>query len=135
MSSIPVTVVIPILNEAQNLPQYLSCLSRFSEIIVVDSGSTDNSIQIALEYNVKVVDFKWNGKFPKKRNWVLQNYKFNNDWVFFLDVDEYINDEFVDEINSKINKTSHSGFWLQFTNYFMGRKLRFGDSFTKLALF
>ena len=34
------------------------------------------------------IDFKWDGKFPKKRNWVLRNYKFKTPWVLFLDADE-----------------------------------------------
>ena len=63
---LPITVVIPVKNEGRNLPQCLSKLRRFVKIIVVDSGSTDNTKDIAESFGCEFVTFNWNGHFPKK---------------------------------------------------------------------
>lgn len=132
---IPVTVVIPVKNEEVNLPRCLERLSRFSEVLVVDSGSTDATRKIAEESGARLIDFDWNGRFPKKRNWVLRNVPLANDWVLFLDADEYICDAFADEVEAAIGQEAVSGFWITYHNYFMGRILRHGDPMRKLALF
>lgn len=109
--------------------------AKLGSVLVVDSGSTDETQQIADELGAKVLDFKWDGKFPKKRNWTLHNYDFKTEWVLFLDADEFISDEFVAEVRRAIAETDKVGFWLNFENHFMGKKLRGGDPFRKLALF
>jgi glycosyltransferase involved in cell wall biosynthesis len=103
---IPVTVVVPIKNEAANLEQCLSRLHSFAEVLVVDSGSTDNSIGLAQGHGAKVIQFKWNGQFPKKRNWCLRNYQFTTDWVLFLDADEYVTPEFLTELEQAVSTKS-----------------------------
>ena len=109
--------------------------TKLDPILVVDSGSTDETKQIAHELGAEVLNFEWDGKFPKKRNWILRNYDFKTEWVLFLDADEFINDAFIAEVQGAISTTDKVGFWLNFENYFMGKKLRGGDPFRKLALF
>src|SRR5437762_12100224 len=70
---VPVTVLIPTLNEAKNLPRCLDHLTWADEIVVVDSCSTDDTARIARAYGASVLPFRWNGQWPKKRNWTLQN--------------------------------------------------------------
>lgn len=132
---IPISVIVPVKNEEINLPLCLQRLGRFSEILVVDSGSTDATCEIAAANGARVVDFRWNGKFPKKRNWVLRNVKLMNDWVFFLDADEYVSDQFIDEVERAISENTFHGFWITYQNYFMGRLLKHGDPMRKLSLF
>jgi glycosyltransferase involved in cell wall biosynthesis len=131
----PVSICIPVKDEEQNLPFCLASVVCFSEVIVVDSQSSDSTVSIAERANAKVLQFHWNGRFPKKRNWVLRSYQFANPWVLFLDADERVTPEFVSEMTSLLPNTSHSGFWISFDNHFMGARLRYGDSFRKLALF
>ena len=90
MSKIPVTVVVPVKNEEPNMVRCLDRLTGFDQVMVIDSKSTDKTAQIALEYGAEVHQFDWNGQFPKKRNWVLRNLNIKNEWVLFLDADEYI---------------------------------------------
>lgn len=132
---LPVTVVLPIRNEEKNLSDCLLRLGRFAEVIVVDSQSTDRSADIARRFNASFVQFKWDGNYPKKRNWVLLNHKLANPWVLFLDADEFVDDRFCNEVAAKILAGAHSGFWLNYTNYFLGRQLRYGVPQRKLALF
>jgi len=131
---IPVTVVIPIKDEAPNLPACLGKLHRFAQVLVVHSGSTDGSIEIAEQMGAQVLQFDWDGRFPKKRNWVLRHYEFQTEWVLFLDADEQATPEFVRELERVLPATRCNGFWLGFQNYFMGRLLRHGDQMRKLAL-
>ena len=132
---LPVTVVVPVKNEERNLPECLVHLSGFSRIVVVDSNSCDATREIAGSNGADVINFEWNGKFPKKRNWYLRNYPPKTPWVLFLDADEFVTPEFLGELAEVIPTTKHDGFWLTYHNYFMNRYLRHGDVFTKLALF
>jgi len=134
MSVIPVSICIPVKNEEKNLPMCLAELTNFDDIVVIDSGSTDQTVLIAQERGATVLQFEWNGKFPKKRNWALRNYKFKYPWILFLDADEIMNSTFVEELKRVLPTTSHVGFWISFTNWFMGTPLHHGDTFHKLSL-
>ena len=68
---LPITVVIPVKNEEKNIADCLETLRSFEDVIVVDSGSTDKTVKIVKENEIKLIEFNWDGKFPKKRNWVL----------------------------------------------------------------
>jgi glycosyltransferase involved in cell wall biosynthesis len=133
--SLPVTVVIPVKNEEKNLPSCLAKLVDFAEILVVDSASDDQTRSIAEEAGAKVLDFHWRGGFPKKRNWVLLNYPFTTPWVLFLDADEQLSEAFRHELSKKVEEGVHTGFWLNYRNYFFGKMLRHGVPQRKLALF
>ncbi len=135
MSKIPVSVLVPIKNEERNLKQSLPLLSDFDEVIILDSQSTDASLKLAEQYNVRVEQFYWNGQFPKKRNWALRNIELRNEWVLFLDADEYVTPEFLNELREAISRPGYVGYWIPFRNYFMGRQLKQGDVFKKLPLF
>lgn len=135
MNKIAITVMVSVKNEALNLPSCLAKLQSFSQIIVVDSGSTDDTAKIAKEMNAEVLQFIWNGKFPKKRNWALKNAVINNEWVLFLDADEFITDNFIEEVEQKTKNNTYNAFTLQFENYFMGKRLKYGYGFYKNALF
>ncbi|MGQ7848814.1 glycosyltransferase family 2 protein [Granulosicoccus sp. 3-233] len=135
MNTVPVTVVVPTKNEEANLDECLSRLKNFQEVIVVDSESTDRTIDIAMSHGVKVINFVWDGKFPKKRNWVLMNCELNAEWVLFLDADEFVSVKFCESLESILRDTVHNGFWLNYEIYFLGKKLKHGIKQRKLALF
>lgn len=134
-AKIPVTVIIPVKNEEQNLPHCLELLSDFDEVIVVDSNSTDRTQEIVVESGRTFINFKWNGRFPKKRNWVLRNVPIRNNWVFFLDADEFVTDDFLSELKIAIENKECVGFWVHYTNDFLGKILKYGASMPKLPIF
>ena len=135
MQKLPVTVAIPTRNEAAGLPACLARLDRFAAVAVIDSGSTDGTAGIARAAGAEVVDFRWNGSFPKKRNWFLRHHPIATPWILFLDADELVDDAFCDELARTLPSTPHAGFWLNYDNWFLGRRLRHGESNRKLALF
>lgn len=135
MKKIPVTVVIPVKNEEKNLPKCLELLGDFDEVVVVDSNSTDRTPEIVEQFGAKYVNFTWNGQFPKKRNWTLRNVKLKNEWVFFLDADEFVTKEFKNELSRVLENTECVGFWVHYVNDFMGKVLRHGAAMPKLPLF
>ena len=134
-ADIPITVVVSVKNEEANLDRCLTPLARFREVIVVDSSSTDRSPSIAAAHGAKVLNFEWDGRYPKKRNWILLTQKLAHDWVLFLDADECVTDAFCDAAKRAVQNKDIQGYWLNYTNYFLGKSLRFGVPQRKLALF
>lgn len=131
------TIVIPVKNEEQNLPGCLAAIGHnfAQEIVVIDSESTDRTREIAESFGARVIDFQWNGQFPKKRNWYLRNHTPFTEWVLFLDADEYLTDEFKQALTHALKAPDKVGYWLNYTVYFMGKRLRGGYPLKKLALF
>lgn len=126
MTKVPVSILIPIRNEASNLARCLASVSWADEIFVVDSQSTDTSVAIAEKYGSVVVQFQFNGIWPKKKNWALENLPFRNEWVFILDADEVLpsnaEEEFCQVITSP--KEGIDGYWINRRFMFMGKWLR-----------
>jgi glycosyltransferase involved in cell wall biosynthesis len=122
---VPVSVIVPIKNEAGNLPRCLGCISWADEIFVVDSQSTDNSIEIAQQFGARVVQFQFNGTWPKKKNWALENLPFRNEWVFILDADEALPPAAEQEFAKAIAEAGEiAGYWINRRFMFMGKWLR-----------
>ena len=122
---VPISVLIPIKNEAENLPRCLSSVQWADEIFVVDSQSTDGSAEIAERCSAKVVQFEFNGTWPKKKNWALEHLPFKNDWVFILDADEVLPAEAENEFAGAIaNAGEIVGYFINRRFFFLGRWLR-----------
>jgi hypothetical protein len=91
-------------NEDQNIKSCLSKVVDFvDEIIIVDTGSTDNTKNIASEFTKKVYDFKWCNDFSKARNFAIS--KAANDWILVLDADEFVTNFFRDNVNKFIKNS------------------------------
>jgi glycosyltransferase involved in cell wall biosynthesis len=122
---VPVSLIVPIKDEAANLPRCLSSITWADEVFVVDSKSTDGSIEIAQAHGAKIVQFDFNGTWPKKKNWALENLPFRNEWVFILDADEVLPTEAREEFARVIaNAGAIAGYWINRRFMFMGRWLR-----------
>jgi glycosyltransferase involved in cell wall biosynthesis len=124
-SRVPVSVIVPIRNEATNLPRCLGSVHWADEIFVVDSQSTDDSVQIAAQHDARVEQFHFNGTWPKKKNWALENLPFRNEWVFILDADEVLPAGAEKELAAAIaNAGNIAGYWINRRFFFLGRWLR-----------
>ena len=126
---VPISIIIPIKNEAFNLPRCLAAVAWADEIFVVDSQSTDGSPAIAEAHGARVVQFHFNGTWPKKKNWALENLPFRNEWVFILDADEVMPPEAEQEFRAIVTTeekigNAPVGYWINRRFMFMGRWLQ-----------
>ena len=136
MSTVPVTVLLAVKNEEANLPRCLAGLRRAERVIVMDSHSTDRTVQIAQDGGIEVVQFDYQGGYPKKRQWALNNLDIRTDWVLLLDADEFVPPDLWDEIAVAVNAPSgFSGYFIVKGFHFLGRRFRFGGfSFAAVLL-
>lgn len=137
LSPLDLTIAIPVKNEEKNLKGCLDAIGKdlAKYIVIIDSGSSDSTISIGENFGAEVITFNWDGKFPKKRNWFLRNFKPTTKWVLFLDADEYLTEPFKSELRDKIETGGCIGYWLHYSIYFLGKKLKGGYPLRKLAIF
>ncbi|MCR2808899.1 glycosyltransferase family 2 protein [Microbacterium sp. zg.B185] len=124
-------------NEEAGLGNTLGQLSAFEDVIVVDSQSEDNTVEIAERHGARTVDFAWDGKYPKKKQWSLQNAGAVNEWVLLLDADEFPSLSLVRELailDDHLAESNHGAYDINLLYRFAGRYLRFGHVVTKRSL-
>ena len=91
--------------------------------------SSDRSVEISQEYGANVVQFNFNGRWPKKKNWSLENLPFRNEWVLIVDCDERITPELWDEIETNIKDDNYNGYYLNRKVFFLGKWIRYGGKY------
>jgi glycosyltransferase involved in cell wall biosynthesis len=134
--SLPVSVIVPVRNEAGNLPRCLESLRGVGEIYVIDSQSSDDTAEIARSFGATVVQFHYAGGWPKKRQWAMDTLPLPYDWVLLVDADEALTPELADEIRQAIQDPRFDGYYIRLQMFFLGRVLRHGGAgFYKLSLF
>lgn len=119
-----ISVLVPVKNEAENLRRCLPALAWADEVFVVDSQSTDETAEVAAEHGASVVQFHFNGTYPKKKNWSLDTLPFRNEWVLIVDADEVVVPELAAEIARRTLADEADGFYLNMKYYFLGRRIR-----------
>jgi glycosyltransferase involved in cell wall biosynthesis len=125
-SKVPVSLFVPCKNEEANLKRCLDSVAWVEDKFVVDSQSTDQSIEVAEKLGAKVVQFEYKGGWPKKKNWALQNLPFAHEWVLILDADECLPPEAEDEIRMIVSNPNekHVGYWINRRYFFLGKPLK-----------
>lgn len=123
---VPLSVLIPVLNEAENIAAAIESVRAASEVVVVDSGSTDATCEIASAHGARVVQFNYEPGRPKKKTWAISNVPFSNQWVLILDADERVTPELMREIASVIGDgtSTMNGYLIDREYVFLGRSLR-----------
>jgi glycosyltransferase involved in cell wall biosynthesis len=119
-----ISVLIPTCNEASNILDCLRSVAWANEIVVVDSRSTDDTRAIASGFGARVVDFAWDGRWPKKKNWALENIAWRNEWLLILDADERITASLAREIRAATVVSPLDGYFINRRFLFMGRWIR-----------
>lgn len=130
---IPVAAIVTTLNEEKNIARCLASLGRFDEVIVLDSQSTDKTLDVARSFGVTCISFAWNGQYPKKRQWALENLPLKHERVFFIDADEEATLKLCDEIAAL--DWAADGYFVRGRYVVNGKVLRFGLQNKKLCLF
>lgn len=134
-SKIPVSVVIITKNEERAIERCVSSVAGYDEVFVVDSHSTDSTAQIAKDCGAEVVPFSWNGQYPKKKQWALENLPISHDWVFYLDGDEYSSPAFDAEVRRIVAAPQAQAYDVPLDYVFLDRPLRHGHKVFKRVLF
>ncbi len=117
----PVSVVIVTKNEELNIEDALKSVSDAKEIIVVDSFSTDRTIEICRKYTDKVYQHEWQGFARQKQSAV--DYA-QGPWILILDADERVAPGLKAEIMENISNTDCNGFYMPRENYFIGKWIK-----------
>ncbi len=122
---LPVSVIIPVKNEERNIAACIESAAWADEIFVVDSASSDRTVEIAERLNARVVQFHFEGGYPKKKNWALDNLPFGNEWVLILDADERVTPELEAEIRQLFATGAPAdGYYINRKLIFLGRWIK-----------
>lgn len=136
VKKIGVSVIIMTKNEARNIAKCLRSVGDFEEVFVVDSSSSDNTCELAKSFGAKIINFNWNGKYPKKKQWCLDNLPFSHEYVLYVDADEEVYPELSEEIRSTLEiGPQHNGYFVESDYVFAGRVLKHGHRIYKLVMF
>ena len=126
MSTVPLSIIIPTHNEELNLPDCLRSLAGWAdEVWIVDSYSTDRTLEIAREFGAQVVQRVYDGPATQK-NWALDNLAFRNAWILILDADERLTPELRDEISCIVTagESANNGYYINRRFMFYGKWIR-----------
>ena len=133
---LPISVIVPVRNEASNLPRCLESLALAGEVYVIDSKAPTTRLQSRSRYGAKVVQFHYQGGWPKKRQWGMDTLPLAYDWILLLDADEVLTPELAEEIRRALQNPEVNGYYISPAHVFSRKHLRHCDaSFWKLSLF
>lgn len=130
-----ISVIILTYNEEIHIRRCLENVKSFaSEIFLVDSYSSDKTVEFAKEMGVSVYQNKWENNHAKQFNWGLNNLPIKTKWVLRLDADEYLTPESIDELINRINSLPDNitGCVLKRRHIFLGKWIKNGTYPVKL---
>lgn len=129
-----ISAVIITKNEEKNIERCLKSLTWVDEIVVVDSGSTDKTVEICKQYECKIIKTEWFGYGKNKQ---LAVNSASNNWVLSIDADEEVAQESVPLIKNVVSANPSIGYKVQIKSYYLGKLIRYsgwGNEF-KLRIF
>lgn len=119
-SNVAVSAFVITMNEEAHIAKVVAALSCFDEVIVVDSGSSDNTVRIAQENGARVIHQDWLG-YAKQKDFAMRQCK--HEWVINIDGDEVLSQRNIDEIFHIINQDSADAIRLHFDDLLWGRSM------------
>ena len=129
---LPITVCMMCLNEARHMPRALAQSAAFAEWIVLDTGSTDETVSLAKQGGVRVEKLAWMGFSETRRRLFLMA---SQPWILWIDADEEITSEFVSELQTLFSRApQHSAYKINRTMFFEGRWIRHGEWYPDFVL-
>lgn len=119
-----ITAIIPTLNEEIHIANAITSVGFADEIIVIDSFSTDKTIEIAEKLNVKIIKRKFDD-FSSQKNFAIEQAK--HPWIYILDADERVTPEAEEEILEAVKYPKDKvGFYVRRSFYFAGKNINYG---------
>lgn len=118
------SIVIITLNEASTLRACLESVAFADEVLVLDSGSSDDTVSIATQQGAKVFTYDWPGDGPQRNRGIELA---QSDWVLCLDADERLSPTLQKTLPALLRSTDKAGFAIAFVSHYLGQPIRFGD--------
>lgn len=128
------SVVLAVYNEQENIESCLDSIKELAwEIVIVDGGSTDETLEIAKKYNARIIKTNNPQVFHINKNKAIDASK--GDWILQLDADEIVTKDLVEEIKKVLSKPSNiNGYWIPRKNFFLGKFLTKGGQYPDYTL-
>lgn len=124
------TVIILAMNEEKNIVRSVNSVSKIAKrILVIDSGSTDRTMELACQHGAEVIEHSPFVNQAIQFNWALNNNNIDTTWIMRLDADEQVTPELAEEIENKLEEHAHddvNGFEVRCRIFFMGKWIRHG---------
>jgi glycosyltransferase involved in cell wall biosynthesis len=135
---LPIVVAIPTKNEEANIVSTVRAVrGKFAATVVVDSDSTDRTRELAAAEGAEVVPYRWDGGYPKKKQWCLDKVRTDIPWLLFLDGDETPSEQLLAELRHIFGDgraVRPAAFDIPLGYWFAGRRLRHGHTMIKRSL-
>ncbi len=132
MPKVPITAIVLTYNEAENIATCLGSLKNWaSEIFVVDSGSTDSTVEIAKNYTDNIISHEF-VNYAEQRNWAIQNLAISQPWIMNIDADHELSPEIKEELSAHFERGIEAdvvGFMASRRTMFMGRWIKHGGHY------
>lgn len=129
---LPISAIILTFNEEKNIKACLeSIINDIDEVIIVDSGSTDNTLEILKEYKVKIYSHPFEN-YALQRNWAFENIETTNNWILNMDADHRTMPELISELKQKFStgiKLDTNGFLISRRTIFMDKWIKYGGHY------
>ncbi len=127
IAKLPITILIAAFNEEKNIQRCLAALSPAGRVVILDSNSQDRTCEIARTWGADIVQFKYQGGYPKKRQWALDQLAIKTPWILLIDADEVIPASLWEEIAAAIHAPRcPDAFLITKGFHFLGQRFRFG---------
>ncbi len=127
----PLTVTIITRNESANIEAAIRSVSWADEVVVVDSGSTDDTVYIARHFTERVIVRDWPG-YVAQKNFAAD--QACHDWILSLDADERVTPALADEIRDRLQAPAEAGFRLPRVSFYLGKWIRSTDWYPDFQL-
>ncbi|MCX8146031.1 MAG: glycosyltransferase family 2 protein [Azovibrio sp.] len=127
----PLSLVIITCNAASQLAACIASVPFAAEVLVVDSGSSDNTVALARELGARVIFQEWLG-YGRQKQYAVEQAR--HDWVLCLDADERLSPDLADAIRACLAQPAYSAYRFRRCNRFMGRYLRHGEGYPDWSL-
>ncbi len=130
-----ITAIIPTFNEEHNIEQAIESVKWADEILVVDSFSTDKTVEIAKNLGARILQREY-GNSASQKNWTIP--QASHEWIFLLDADERVDSSLEQEVKSIVSNTKEpfQAYWIKRRNFFMGKEVKYsgwqGDKVIRL---
>ncbi len=118
----PITAIIPTLNEEDNIEEAINSVAWADEILVIDSMSSDRTLELAASKGVKVIQRAFDN-FSAQKNFAIEQAA--HDWIFILDADERVDENLRDEILQRCGRENYVAYWIPRQNFIGNKKINF----------